>query len=53
MRNIEIKSSLLNDEDFRFVKESLIAASQEDGEEKFRVKTVEYINDSSGAEDDE
>lgn len=44
---IEIKSSLLNDEDFINVKNSLIKASEEDGEEKFRVKLVEYINDSS------
>lgn len=49
---IEIKSSLINNKDFRFLKESLIAASEKDGEDKFRVKTIEYINDSSGDNED-
>lgn len=44
---IEIKSSLLNDEDFHGVKASIIAASEVDNKEKFRVKLVEYINDSA------
>lgn len=44
---MEIKSSLLNDEDFSGVKDSIIAASEVDNKEKFRVKLVEYINDSA------
>jgi len=53
MADIEIKSTLLNDPDFARVKASLIAMSQIDHEEKFRVKVLEYINDSSTAEDDQ
>jgi len=53
---MEIKSSLLNDEDFKFVKSSIIKASQHDGSEenlKFRVDLVEWINDASYEDDDE
>lgn len=50
---MEIKSSLLNDDDFKYVKNSIIASDAIDGEGAFKVKIVEYINDSSSAEDDE
>lgn len=53
MADIEIKSTLLNDPDFAKVKASLIAMSQIDHQEKFRVNVIEYINDSSTAEDDQ
>lgn len=43
----EIKSSLVNSEEMKFVKESLLHASEEDNKENFRVKVLEYINDSS------
>ena len=43
----EIKSSLLNAEDMKYVKASLEHASEQDGKTTFRVKTVEYINDSA------
>lgn len=49
---MEIKSSLLNDKDFQEVKKSLIRVSEKDGKEKFRVRVLEYINDSSTDEDD-
>ena len=49
---MEIKSSLLNEDDFKFVKKSLIDVSEIDGKDKFRVKTLEYINDSSSDDDD-
>ena len=52
MSEIVIKSSLINDPEFKWVKESLIAASEKDGKDKFRVKCLEYINDSSSEEDD-
>ena len=52
MGKIEIKSSLVNDEDFSDVKESLIQASNIDGKDKFRVKLLEYINDKSYNDDD-
>ena len=50
---IEIKSSLLNEEELKFVKNSIILVSEKDNKDKFRVRTIEYINDSSAAEDDE
>jgi hypothetical protein len=50
---MEIKSSLLNSKEFDVVKRSLIAASEIDGKEKFRVKTIEYINDTADNDDDE
>lgn len=49
---IEIKSSLLNSKDFELTKETLINASEIDNEEKFRVDTIEYINDTCETEDD-
>jgi len=49
---MEIKSSLLNDEDFKYVKESLIEISEIDHKENFRVKTLEYINDSADNDND-
>lgn len=52
MAEIVIKSSLINDDDFRFLKNSLIEASKIDGKDKFRVRCIEYINDSSGDDED-
>ena len=49
---MEIKSSLINDKDFVEVKKSLITASEIDHEENFRVRTLEYINDSSDDNND-
>jgi len=49
---MEIKSSLINDKDFVEVKKSLITVSEIDHEENFRVKTLEYINDSSDDNND-
>lgn len=43
---IEIKSSLLNASDMKNVKRSLIHVSEKDGESDFRVKLIEYINDT-------
>lgn len=43
----EIKSSLINSKYFKYLKESLIRASQFDKHQNFRVKTVEYINDTA------
>lgn len=50
---MEIKSTLLNDPDFIHVKNSLIKISEKDHKENFRVKMIEYINDSSDSEDDQ
>ena len=50
---MEIKSSLLNDPDFVHVKNSLIKISEKDHKEDFRVKMLEYINDSSDSDDDQ
>ena len=44
---MEIKSSLLNDEDFVYVKQSLIEVSEKDHKENFRIKTLDYINAAS------
>ena len=50
---MEIKSSLLNnDNDLKYTKESIIAVSQIDHKEDFRVDLVEYINDVCDNEDD-
>lgn len=49
---IEIKSSLLNDSAFRNVKKSLISVSAIDNKADFRIKAIEYINDSSENNDD-
>lgn len=50
---MEIKSTLLNDPDFIHVKNSLIKISEKDHKEDFRVKMVEYINDSADSDDDQ
>lgn len=55
MRNIntmEIKSSLLNYKEFKSLKNSIAKVSAIDGKDKFRVKMVEYINDTSDNNDD-
>ena len=49
---MEIKSSLLNDKDFKNVKKSLVKVSEIDHKENFRVRLIEYINDSSTDEND-
>ena len=49
---MEIKSSLLNEDEFKGVKESLIEISKIDNYQDFRVKLIEYINDSSENNDD-
>ena len=49
---MEIKSSLINSDDMKFVKNSLIKVSEKDNEEEFRVKALEYINDTSDEKDD-
>jgi len=49
---MEIKSSLINSDEFEFVKNSLIKASEKDNETEFRVKALEYINDTSDEKDD-
>ena len=49
---MEIKSSLLKYKEFSELKNSLIKVSEIDGKDKFRVKMVEYINDTSDNNDD-
>ena len=49
----EITSSLLNDKYLVKVKESLLAVSMIDNEEDFRVKMLEYINDTASDNDDQ
>lgn len=49
---MEIKSSLLNDKDFAEVKRSLIEVSEIDGKETFRVKMLEYINETADNSND-
>ena len=49
----EIKSSLINSKEMSHVKDSLIYVSEQDGKEKFRVKMLEYINDSADNDQDE
>ena len=49
---MEIKSSLLNYKEFNHLKDSIIKISSIDGKDKFRVKLVEYINDTSDNNDD-
>ena len=49
----EIKSSLLNSKSMRFVKKNIEALEPFDHETDFRVELIEYINDSSDAEDDQ
>ena len=50
---MEIKSSLLNSKELKLLKDSLIAASEVDGKENFRVRLIEYIDDTADNEDDE
>ena len=50
---MEIKSSLLNTKELKLLKDSLIAASEVDGKENFRVRLIEYIDDTADNEDDE
>ena len=50
---MEIKSSLINSKSLKFLKNSLIAASEVDGKENFRVRLIEYIDDTADNEDDE
>ena len=50
---MEIKSSLLNSKDLKLLKDSLIAASEVDHKENFRVRLIEYIDDTADNEDDE
>ena len=49
---MEITSSLLNDKYFAAVKASLIAVSEKDNKEDFRVHLIEYINDTADNNDD-
>lgn len=53
MADIEIKSSLLNDSIFDNTRNSLIAVSEQDRKENWRVKTIEYINQKASSEGDE
>ena len=49
---MEIKSSLLKYKEFNYLKDSIIKISSIDGKDKFRVRLVEYINDTSDNNDD-
>ena len=49
----EITSNLLNDVEFKAVKQSIIDASEDDKYQDFRVDTVEFINDASYDNDDQ
>ena len=49
---MKINSTLLNDEEFKWVKNSIINADDVDGEGTFRVKLIEYINDTADNDDD-
>ena len=44
---MEIKSSLLNDKYFDELRKSLIEISKIDGKQDFRVRMLEYINDTA------
>ena len=48
---MEIKSSLINSKELKLLKDSLIAASEVDGKENFRVILIEYIDDTADNED--
>ena len=50
---MEIKSSLINHKDFVHVKQSLIEVSEKDHKEAFRVKALEYIDDTSSEGDND
>lgn len=49
---MKINSTLLNDEEFKWVKNSILNADDVDGEGSFRVKLIEYINDTADNDDD-
>ena len=49
---MEIKSSLLKYNEFKYLKNSLIKVSELDDKQNFRVKLIEYINDTADNEDD-
>lgn len=49
---MKINSTLLNDEEFKWVKNSILNADDIDGEGSFRVKLIEYINDTADNDDD-
>lgn len=49
---MKINSTLLNDEEFKWVKNSIINADDVDGEGAFRVKLIGYINDTADNDDD-
>ena len=49
---MEITSSLLNSEEMLPVKDSIEEVSKIDGKDDFRVRLIEYINDSSNENDD-
>ena len=50
---MEIKNSLLNEPEFKYLKESLIQASEVDHKEEWRIKLIEYLDSVSSNEDDE
>ena len=50
---MEIKSSLINSKELKLLKDSLIAASEVDGKENFRVRLIEYVDDTADNEEDE
>lgn len=49
---MKINSTLINDEEFKWVKNSILNADSIDGEGSFRVSLVEYINDTADNDDD-
>ena len=49
---MKINSTLLNDEEFKWVKNSILNADDIDGEGSFRVKLIEYINDTADNDND-
>lgn len=49
---MKINSTLINDEEFKWVKNSILNADNIDGEGSFRVSLIEYINDTADNDDD-
>ena len=49
---MKINSTLVNDEEFKWVKNSILNADNIDGEGTFRVRLIEYINDTADNDDD-
>ena len=49
---MKINSTLINDEEFKWVKNSILNADNIDGEGSFRVRLIEYINDTADNDDD-